>query len=192
MERVTDSADDWKYWHLWEALDDLPEGVKAEIVDGELRVLPRPGPPHLRVASRLGTLIDGPFGLGRGGPGGWIIIDEPGIRFGDEMRIPDLAGWRVSAYGEPGRGPYVATPDWLCEVLSPSTAREDRARKLPLYGRHGVGHVWIVDPLAQTIEVYRREGDLWVVAGVHAGDAVVRPEPFDAVDLELALLWPKD
>lgn len=190
MERVGETADDWRYWHLWEELEELPEGVKAEIVEGELRVLPRPEAPHLRVASRLGTLIDAPFGLGRGGPGGWIIIDEPHVRFGQEMRIPDLAGWREESYAEPGRGPFTATPQWVCEVLSPSTAREDRARKLPLYGASGVGHVWIIDPLAHTLEVYRREGDVWVVAGTHAGDEVIRPEPFEAVDLELRLLWP--
>lgn len=174
---------------LWERLLDVPEEFLGEIVDGEVRLVPRPDPPHLRAAGRLGRLIGSSFDWDAGGPGGWVIFAEPRIRFGDELRIPDLAGWRVERYREPERGPFVDAPDWICEVLSPSTAADDRGAKMPLYARHAVGHLWIVDPLAKTLEVYRREGELWLALVTHGGDVCARIEPFDAVELDLSVLW---
>lgn len=169
----------------------LPEGTKAEIVAGgtEIRVLPRPKPRHVRSASQLGADLVGSFGFNsHDGPGGWVILIEPELRLGDEIRAPDLAGWRVERYAEDD-GPFVVAPDWICEVLSPSTARYDRSEKMPLYARHGVSHVWLLDPAEKTLEVYRREGELWLLLGTHAGDVEVRPAPFDAVALDLARLW---
>ena len=80
-------------------------------------------------------------------------------------------------------------PDWVCEILSPSTEKLDRTRKLPAYARHGVGHAWLINPVARTLEVYRREGTSWVLAASHADDAIVRAEPFDAIELDLLRLW---
>ncbi len=174
---------------LWDELDGLPDEVVGEIVAGEIRATPRPDPPHLRAASGLGVFVGGAFGMGVGGPGGWVILDEPRIRFGDELRVPDLAGWRAERYAEPDRGPYTVTPDWICEILSPSTAAVDRGEKQPLYARAGVGHLWLMDPLARTLEVLRLQGDLWVVAAVFTGESVVRAEPFDAIELDLAKVW---
>ena len=80
-------------------------------------------------------------------------------------------------------------PDWVCEVISPSTGRIDRARKMRIYERGSVGSLWIVDPLARTLEVYRHEGDHWIVAATHGGDEVVHAEPFEALELALERWW---
>lgn len=175
---------------LYDEYRGLPEGTKAEIVGGEVRVLPRPRPRHVRVSSTLGARLGRSFGWDSDtGPGGWVILDEPELRLGDELRAPDLAGWRVERYEEPEENPITLVPDWICEVLSPTTARVDRAEKMPLYANHGVGHLWIVDPLAQTLEVYRREGKQWVVVASYGADDQVQPEPFDAVPFDLGALW---
>ncbi len=175
---------------LYEEYQALPEGTKAEIVGGQVRVLPRPRPRHVRVSSTLGARLGRNFGWDSDtGPGGWVILDEPELRLGDEVRAPDLAGWRVERYEEPEENPITLVPDWICEVLSPTTARVDRAEKMPLYANHGVGHLWIVDPLAQTLEVYRREGTQWVVVASYGADDQVQSEPFDAIPFDLGVLW---
>jgi Uma2 family endonuclease len=111
------------------------------------------------------------------------------VRLGDEVRCPDLAGWRVERYEEPEDNPIALVPDWICEVLSPSTARSDRVEKMPLFAEHGVGHLWLIDPIAETLEVYRREGTLWVVASTHGADPHARPEPFGALPFDLESLF---
>lgn len=186
---MSDAAQRDRFLELYRELDAMPDEVHAEIVAGEIVVLPRPRPSHVRVASRLGSRLETPFGFDSDGPGGWVILDEPEIRFASDLRVPDLAGWRVERYEEPDDPPYVVSPDWICEVLSPSTARTDRSEKLPLYARHGVAHVWLVDPAAETLEVYRRQGELWLLVGAHAGQAKVFAEPFDAIELDLGALW---
>jgi len=186
---VTKAHDDGSFEALWRELEALPEGQKGEIVAGRVRLLPRPAFPHARVTSKLGGALYG-FDFDSDGPGGWVILDEPDLRIGDELRSPDLAGWRVERFVAPeGSGPFTLAPDWVCEVLSPSTAKYDRGEKMPLYARHGVSHLWLIDPEAKTLEVYRREGELWVVLGTHAEDAVVRVPPFDAIELALGRLW---
>ena len=80
----------------------------------------------------------------------------------------------------------------MCEVVSPTTGRIDRVRKLPRYGTAGVAHAWLVDPIAKTLEVYRRQADAWVVAATHGGAEVVRPEPFDAIEIDLRRRWPDE
>src|SRR5689334_10535989 len=135
-------------------LDDLPADVIGQIIDGELIVHPRPDPPHTQAASGLGGLLISPFHYGfGGGPGGWVILVEPKIRFGSNLLVPDLAGWRRERFVPIRKGPYTVSPDWVCELLSPSTARVDRVRKLPTYARAGVSHAWILDPTLRTLEV---------------------------------------
>jgi len=173
----------------WEDLDNVPEDFVGEIVGGELVLMPRPNEPYEQAQSRLSFKLGGPFDLGDGGPGGWVIRTEPRIRFGEDIRIPDLAGWRAERFERTLRGPHLIIPNWICEILSSGTARIDRTTKLSLYARHGVRHYWIVDPEVQTLEVYRLEGKVWVVAATFGGDERVRAEPFDAIELPLSLLW---
>lgn len=189
---MTDSAPRSRFEQLYEQYQALPEGTRAEIVNGEVRVLPRPRPRHARASTILGGHLTVTYGwYSKSGPGGWVILDEPELLFGDELRCPDLAGWRVERYEEPEDNPITLMPDWICEVLSPSTARTDRVEKMPLYAQHGVGHLWLVDPLNETLEVYRREGNLWVVASTHGAEEQARPEPFGAVPFDLAAVFRK-
>ncbi|KFA87447.1 Uma2 family endonuclease [Archangium violaceum] len=176
----------------YEDIEALPVGWVGEIIEDELVASPRPAMGHGRVTSVLGVELGGPFDLGRGGPGGWWIFFEPEIHFGRNVLVPDLAGWRRERLPKPParNEPFMkVAPDWLCEVLSPSTESMDRARKLPLYHREGVSHVWLVDPLARTLEVLRREARGWLLVATHTGDERVRAEPFEAVEFGLELLW---
>ena len=168
----------------------LPDNLVAEIIDGELHASPRPAPAHAVAGSNLGGWLVPPFHGGRGGPGGWWILDEPELHLGKDVLVPDLAGWRRERMpSRPETAYFPLAPDWVCEVLSPSTAQIDRARKLAIYARERVTHAWLVDPLAQTLEVFQLEGGRWVLLGTHAGQEVVRAQPFDDIEIELASLW---
>lgn len=171
-------------------LEALPGNVVGELISGTLYVSPQPAFPHVVAASRLTIELGGPFDRGRGGPGGWYILAEPELHFGEDVLVPDLAGWRRERMP---RSPRTAAtslaPDWVCEVLSPSTMALDRAVKLPVYAREGVRHVWLLDPLARTLEHFRLEGEHYVLLVTHSGPARVRVEPFEAIELELAWLW---
>lgn len=163
----------------------------AEVIDGALELHPRPARAHAVAASALSDELGPPFKRGKGGPGGWILLFEPELHLGEDILVPDLAGWRRE------RMPVVTTelpyfdlaPDWVCEVLSPSTERLDRIQKLRLYARERVGHVWLVNPTLRTLEVLALDGDAWRLTSTHAGDERVRAQPFDAIELELGALW---
>ncbi len=168
----------------------LPDNLVAEIMNGELHASPKPAPPHVVAGSSLGVALGGPYFHGRGGPGGWWILDEPELHLGPDVLVPDLAGWRRARMPHPPETAFFPlAPDWVCEVLSPSTVQIDRSRKLGIYARENVAHAWLIDPLARTLEVLRLEGGRWVLMGTHVGDEVVRAEPFTETDLELRLLW---
>ena len=178
----------------YEDLMQVPDTKIAEIIDGELIVSPRPASPHAHAATVLGTDVVGSF---HGDPedpgrrGGWWILLEPELHFGDDVVVPDWAGWRRARMPTFPNAPYFTlAPDWVCEVISPSTGRVDRSRKMRVYAREGVAHLWFVDPLQQTVEVYRLEAGRWVVVTTHGGDASARIEPFDAVEMRLARWWP--
>ncbi len=173
--------------------DDLmkvPDTMVAELAGGELHASPRPALPHAVTTSALGILIGGPYGFGRGGPGGWWILYEPELHFGRDVLVPDLAGWRRSRLAVVPAAPWLElAPDWACEILSPSTASFDRTRKLRVYAREGVATAWLIDPTTRTLEVLRLATGRWTILGVHAGNDIVRAEPFAETDLDLALLW---
>jgi Uma2 family endonuclease len=168
----------------------VPSHLVAEIIRGVLVTQPRPAPRHARAASVLGMRLGGPFDLGEGGPGGWIILDEPELHLGEHIVVPDLAGWRRQRMPAlPESAYFELAPDWVCEVLSPGTHGIDRADKMPIYATHGVGHAWLLDPLERMLEVYRLERDHWLQLAIWRGDVRVRPEPFDSIELDLAALW---
>ena len=172
----------------------VPDHLVAEILDGELVVSPRPALLHANASSFIGADLLGGFGHGPGGgagsPGGWWILDEPELHFGQHVLVPDLAGWRRERMPKIPNVAFVElVPDWCCEVLSPSTARHDRLQKMRIYAREGVRHLWLVDPLARTLEVFRLEGERWLLLATHADDERVRAEPFEAAQLEIARWW---
>ena len=170
----------------------LPPNHVGEILRGVLHSHPRPALPHTVAASVLGDELGPPFFRGRGGPGGWVILDEPEIHLGAEpdIVVPDLAGWQRARMPEIPQSAFVTlAPDWICEVVSLSTEAIGRGEKLPIYARERVGHAWLVDPIIRTLEVFRLDGEGWRLAGTWRDDAKVRAEPFDAIELELAALW---
>jgi len=169
----------------------LPEHVVGEIVDSELVVSPRPAPRHALASSALGGEVIGPFGRGNlGGPGGWLILFEPELHLGQQVLVPDLSGWRIERMPTlPDTAWFTVAPDWVCEVLSPSTAILDRTRKSAIYREQGVQWLWFVDPAAHTIEVLKRTDEHWILAGSYGGDTQVPIPPFEAVSINLAALW---
>lgn len=166
-----------------------PEYKVAEIIQGRLITHPRPAAPHARAASALGGELY-PFSRGNPGPGAWLILDEPELHLALDILVPDLAGWRRERMPEmPHVAGFELAPDWICEVLSPSTAALDRADKLPIYARHCVSHAWLLDPLAKVLEVYRLTQQQWLLLNTYRDEAKVRAEPFDAMELDLSMLW---
>ena len=171
-------------------LDALPPHVVGQIVDGDLVVSPRPASRHAGASSGLNAELGKPFGRGVGGPGGWIILFEPELHVVGQVLVPDLAGWRRERMHElPDVAAFELAPDWLCEVLSPSTAALDRGAKMRHYARAGVRHLWLVDPAARTLEIFRLDGDAWRLVTTEQGDVNIRAEPFDAIEIDLAALW---
>ncbi len=175
----------------YEDILSAPAHLIAEIVDGELVLSPRPAKPHAAASSALGEELGPPFKRGRGGPGGWIIVDEPELHFGTNVLVPDLAGWRRErmpalvadvAY-------FTLAPDWACEVLSPRSASIDRVHKRRIYGEEGVVHLWFVDPIERTLEIFRNKDHSWLLVASHEGTEKVRAEPFEAIELDLSILW---
>jgi Uma2 family endonuclease len=170
-----------------------PPNMVAEVLFGTLYTHARPTIRHANVSSLLGGLLVGPFRLGHGGPGGWIILDEPELHLGadPDILVPDLAGWQRERLDELALDAAWTSiaPDWACEVLSPSTQATDRAEKMEIFLRERIGHVWLIDPKAETLEIYRHGGDVWHRLAVHHGDVRVRAQPFEAVELPLGPLW---
>lgn len=171
----------------------LPDHLRGEILGGELVVSPRPTIPHANAESGAGTELRSHFHRkhGDGGnPGGWWILHEPELLLGDDLLAPDIAGWKRERMPVlPRTARLTLAPDWVCEVLSPRTARFDRNEKATRYHQAGVGWRWLIDPDLQTLEAYRREGAFWVLLGVWSGDVKVRVEPFDAVELDMSGWW---
>lgn len=174
----------------YEDLLQVPDNLVAEIINGRLVTSPRPAPKHARASSRVGGELDGPFDQGRGGPGGWWILDEPELHLNGHVLVLDLAGWRREHMPNlPTTAWFEQAPDWVCEVLSPSTARVDRVEKLPLYAAAGVGHAWLIDPDLRILEVFENRDGHWLLLAAYDNDNRVRAVPFDAVEIALAGLW---
>ena len=170
---------------------DAPAHRVAEIVGGTLYTQPRPAPPHAVASSRLGIDLGGPFDRGRGGPGGWWIIDEPELHLGEDILVPDLAGWRRERMADlPDTAYFTLAPDWVCEVLSASTRRLDLHGKRPVYAREGVGHLWLVDPADRTLEAFELHEGQWLLIASVKDDDPVSVRPFDAITFSLGDLWP--
>lgn len=177
-------------------LDALPEHLVGELIEGVLHTHARPRGAHACAASVLGADLNGPYQRGRGGPGGWWILDEPGVQLAEldvEEIVPDIAGWRRERLAAVPEGPISIAPDWVCEVLSPTTRAHDLKRKRPLYARAGVRWMWIVDATAKTLVASRLHAGAdiagWLEIGTWSDDDVARIEPFADVEIRLADLW---
>lgn len=172
---------------------DAPEHLIAEVLNGELVLQPRPTIAHQGVSSELGADLVTTVGR-RGPPEGWIILHEPEIHLGPDgdvdIVVPDLAGWRRTRLPTRPATAFISLPpDWVCEVMSPSTELRDRTTKLTIYAREGVGHLWFVSVRTRHVEVYRLNDGLWTLLGTAQGDAKVRLAPFEEVEIDLSRLW---
>ena len=169
---------------------DAPEHVVAEIINGTLYTHPRPAPRHATAASRLGMILGGPFDRGRGGPGGWRILDEPELHLGEEILVPDLAGWRRDRMPQlPDSAYFELTPDWAFEVLSASTRKLDLVRKRPIYAHEGVPHLWLIDPIERILEAFELHEEQWILIVSAQDDDPVSIRPFEAITFSLGELW---
>jgi Uma2 family endonuclease len=172
-------------------LEALPPTVKGEIIDGVLYTQPRPRGRHQRIVSRVDSSLSDPYDIGRGGPGGWWILPEPGITLpGSPEFSPDLAGWRRERVPEFPDDTIDVVPDWLCEILSPRTRAYDQRTKKPFYAHIGVQYIWYVDIEARTLTISRLHEGQWLELGVFGDNDVVRARPFEAAELRLAEWWP--
>jgi Uma2 family endonuclease len=189
LHDVTDKKDERRR-ATYEDVLNAPEHKVAEIIDGVLYLSPRPALLHAGATMALAHDLYGPFDRSRRGPDGWWIFPEPELHFGEDVLVPDIAGWRRTRVPQrpTGVGMKLA-PDWLCETLSPSTAKLDRTKKLAVYAREGIQHVWLVDPKRRTLEVFALRESSLVPQATYRGHEKVRLEPFDAIELDLALLW---
>ncbi len=172
----------------------VPEHLVAEIVGGELITSPRPAPPHALAGSAIGSALFDRFNGPPGGsdrPGGWWILFEPELHLSDDVLVPDVAGWRRTRLPTlPAETYFTVAPDWVCEIVSPSSGRLDRTRKMPIYARAGVAFLWMVDPGLRTLEAYRLDGSRWMVAATAGGGDAVCVAPFDALAIDMSRWWP--
>lgn len=173
---------------------DAPESVVAELIAGQLYVQSRPRVRHGLAQVALGTVLGAEFQDGLGRQGGWRLLPEPELHIDDDVLVPDLAGWRIERFPR-DHGDAVGVkvaPDWVCEILSPSTMRKDRMLKIPRYAKAGVSWAWVVDPEAELLEVFRRDGEHWVLVATAGDEAELTLPPFETLDLPLARIWYRD
>lgn len=169
-------------------LEAVPAGYTAELVNGRLHALPRPRGKHIHSASVLGRRLGDPFEDGVGGPGGWWILDEPEVHFvlDAEVTVPDLAGWRRERLPSmPEDHRFRVVPDWICEVLSPTSRDYDLNEKLPLYARHSVPFVWMIEPDAPWLEALILDGGSFRPIGRFGPGEAIQAPPFEAVAFHL-------
>ena len=174
-------------------LEAVPEHLVAEILGGELFTHPRPAPRNAAAAFAFGKALGPKFQSGNGGPDDWVFMVEPELHLGRDVVVPDLAGWHADRLAElPGLAWIEIVPDWICEILSPSTEVRDRGIKRKIYARSRAGHYWLLDPRIRQLEVFElRKGD-WVLLDTFADDAKTSAPPFSALTFDLSLFWPLD
>ena len=176
---------------VYDAFLALPDTVIGEILNGELNTQPRPGPRHALTCTRIGADIGSGYSRKQADKDGWWILDKSGIHINaSSLVVPDLAGWRKTTLPELPETPYFeTTPDWVCEVLSPGTAKIDRTIKLPIYANNGVQDLWLIDPIEHLLEAYTLKDQQWVLSSAHKDDDKVSIPPFDAISIALDELW---
>ncbi|MDR3554585.1 MAG: Uma2 family endonuclease [Syntrophobacteraceae bacterium] len=176
----------------YDDLYDIPDNMVGEIIDGELIASPRPAPGHQHATTALSNII-GPFydRLGRGGgPGGWVFLYEVEIKLGENILVPDLAGWKAERFPAEVEHNWIpVAPDWICEFLSPSTLRTDKIKKMPVYARFEVAHAWLINPRDKTLDTYRLESGRWSLLASFVENDQVSAEPFPEIEISLADLW---
>ena len=167
----------------------MPDLLIAEILGGDLYASPHPALPHTRAATVLLAKLGAAFDFGYE-PGGWIMLFAPELHFGNDVLVPDIAGWRRERLpAVPDVAYFTLAPDWVSEIVSPATETIDRGQKLRIYSREGVAFAWFVDPMRQSLEVMALDTGGVAQTEAHHGCVRVRARPFDAIELDLQALW---
>ncbi|AYO81299.1 Uma2 family endonuclease [Methylobacterium brachiatum] len=172
-------------------LEAVPDHLVAEIVDGALETHGSLPPVQGAAAFSLAAILGAHTSRRRDDPDAWIYMSKPELRFGPQVVVPDLAGWRRERMPTEPEDAFIETsPDWVCEILSPSTIRLDRGRKRRIYGEAGVKFLWLLDSAAGTLEGFALADGRWLLLDtVLRGETVAIP-PFDAVPFPLDDLFP--
>lgn len=177
----------------YEDLVAVPEHKLAQIIDGRLVVQPIFSAAEALIRMNLLGELRQPFQRARGGPGGWFFMLRPELRFGNDVLVPDLAGWRRTRMPHVTDETSTLAPDWIGEVMTSGTRRLERVGKLPIYARGGIPYAWLIDSEARTLEVLKLEGERWLILDGYAAEAegpmLIRAKPFDAIELDLSALW---
>ena len=169
---------------------DAPPNMVAQLINGEVYLQSRPAGPHIWASGRLFSAIDGKYGDYVDRPGNWVILDEPELHLGEDVLVPDIAGWKVENLPQfPATSRFHIAPDWICEVLSPSTRHRDLGLKRDIYAREGVKHFWTVDPNALTLQALALSGGNWVSIATLQGMIAISVPPFENLDIPLSRLW---
>lgn len=177
-------------WATYEDILALPENIVGEILNGQLETQPRPAPKHALAAGSMSGELSSPFQKGRGGPGGWWILPEPECHVEGEIFVPDLAGWRKQRMPKLPQTAWIeVVPDWVCEIISPTSVRRDRVTKMAIYARLGIAYFWLIDPQAQTLEAYHLQNSHWSLLASYADEQMVSIAPFAEHSFSLANLW---
>jgi Uma2 family endonuclease len=172
-------------------LEAVPDHLVAEILFGSLVTHPRPAPPHSVASNALAYELTGPFQKGRGGPGGWVFMTEPGLYLGPHVIVPDLAGWRRERMPRlPPKARVEIAPDWACEVISRSTEAYDKGPKRRICATYGVKHLWHVNPTSKILEVFELRDGQWLLVEAFEGADSVKAPPFLEAEFQLCDLWP--
>jgi Uma2 family endonuclease len=175
----------------YEDVLNAPEHRVAELLEGELILSPRPSARHAAAMAAIHGTLWSRFDGGERRPSGWIVLPEPELHFGTTVVVPDVAAWRRERLPSLPDQPWLeVAPDWICEVLSPSTARIDRGRKLKAYAEAGVSHAWLVNPVDRTLEVLSLKDGAWMLVAAFGGSDVARIQPFEDLEVVLNRLWP--
>lgn len=171
-----------------------PGDERVEVLAGELVVQPSPTPAHQSTLGEIYAELRNPFQRGRGGPGGWWLIQDVDVEFGPhDICRPDISGWRTESLPVfPGERPIRQRPDWLCEGLSPRTALRDQGEKRAIYQRAEVPWYWLVDPLNRTLSVLRLVSEGYLVERVVGDQGQAGLPPFDAAPIDLSSIFPPE
>jgi Uma2 family endonuclease len=185
------AADPAKKRATYADLEAVPPHLMAEIIFGSLVTHPRPAPPHTTASFALGSRIGPKFQDGEGGPGGWIFANEPELHLGENVVVPDIAGWKRERYATVKDRTWISVvPDWICEILSPSTENYDRNEKRKIYATAGVGHIWLLDPRSLSLECFQNVAGNWLLMQTFTDDETVSAPPFEAAQFKLKSLFP--
>ena len=181
----------WEHVTYQDVLD-APEHKVAELIHGKLYLMSRPAGPHIYAVSRLSGLLVSSFMPDIDGPDSWQIYHEPELHLIKDIKVmvPDLAGWKLETMAKPPQDhKFTVMPDWICEVLSPSTRKKDLDLKAPEYAEVGVEHLWMVDPAAQTLQAFELQAGEWAQIADLKNNDTVCVSPFDATTFSLENIW---